>query len=194
MKKIKGIRSSGMPMLELVITIGVFLIVSVFVIQLFLAGDNLRSRAKDVSKAVILSERIAETIKGTENMEKATEMLGLQPAAAFLEAKEDGTYQLNNIELIEDKNNQRMERSSDKETFAYVMNFNEHWELTKEKAVYCALVIPKVAKEEMGATTEADIYDIYDIYVYRLKEYISVQMKEGNKVLYHLHMTDYKRK
>ena len=67
-----------MPLLELVITIGIFAVISVFLLELFLAANSLQQKARDTGKATIFSENIAENIKGAEKKEKAIEELGFQ--------------------------------------------------------------------------------------------------------------------
>ena len=65
------LRSSKMPMLEMILVIGYFSVISVFILQLFLSANMLQSKAKDEGKAIVQSERIAETIKAANSFEAA---------------------------------------------------------------------------------------------------------------------------
>jgi hypothetical protein len=79
MNKSLHIRASEMPMLELVISIGIFSVISVFLLQLFLSADTLEKKAVDLSKATIQAETIAEGIKGCDTMEEACRLLHVTP-------------------------------------------------------------------------------------------------------------------
>ena len=52
-----------MPLLELVITIGIFAVISVFLLELFLAANSLQQKARDTGKATILTDDNAENKK-----------------------------------------------------------------------------------------------------------------------------------
>lgn len=77
MKKAKAKRMNT-SMLELICTLGILMIVSVFVMRLFLGANSLETKARDVSKACILAETIADTIKGYPTVEEALQELKLQ--------------------------------------------------------------------------------------------------------------------
>ncbi len=76
-QKVKG-RKLNMPMLEIIITLGILTIVSVFLMRLFLGANSLETKAKDIGKACILAENIAETIKGADTIDIAVSELGLK--------------------------------------------------------------------------------------------------------------------
>lgn len=78
MKKIKEFRSSGMPLLEVIIAIGMFSVISVFILQLFLSADTMEAKARDISKAVILAENAAEAVRGSASFEDAAVRIGLR--------------------------------------------------------------------------------------------------------------------
>lgn len=85
MKRISKNNEAKMPMLEIVISVGIFTIISVFLLKMFISANTLEENAKILTKAVLSSETIAETIKGEKNLEKAMNEL------AFNKEK-DGTY------------------------------------------------------------------------------------------------------
>ena len=85
-QKVKS-RKLNMPMLEIVITLGILTIVSVFIMKLFLGANSLETKAKDISKASILAQNIGETIKAAESTENAIKELGL-----IEDTKQAGTY------------------------------------------------------------------------------------------------------
>lgn len=74
--KVKS-RKLNMPMLEIIITLGILMIVSVFLMRLFLGANSLENKARDISKACILAENAGEVIKATEDLETAIIELNL---------------------------------------------------------------------------------------------------------------------
>lgn len=78
MRKKAKAKKMNILMLELICTLGILMIVSVFVMRLFLGANSLETKARDVSKACILAETIADTIKGYPTVKEALEELKLQ--------------------------------------------------------------------------------------------------------------------
>lgn len=76
MKKGKRIKRNA-SLLEIICMLGVLMLVSAFLVRLFVGADSLRRKARDISKACILSESIADTIKGYQTMDEAMESLKL---------------------------------------------------------------------------------------------------------------------
>lgn len=64
-------------MLEIICTLGILVVVSVFLLRLFLGANSLETKARDISKACILAENIADTIKGYQTMDEAIQSLKL---------------------------------------------------------------------------------------------------------------------
>ena len=166
-----------MPLLELVITIGIFAVISVFLLELFLAANSLQQKARDTGKATILSENIAENIKGAEKKEKAIEELGFQtrygkwnetkgvyPIAAIRKEKQEGDTQI------------------------YIKYCDSKWKATKQKSSYSIILVP--AKTKVKNKT----IDTYEIYVYRLKGYVSMFHQKKNIELFHMQFLDYYEK
>ncbi|MBO7401860.1 MAG: hypothetical protein J6U10_02595 [Lachnospiraceae bacterium] len=54
------------PLLELVIIIGIFAIVSVYLLRMFMASDKLRGNAVATTESVLLTQSVAEYIKGLD--------------------------------------------------------------------------------------------------------------------------------
>lgn len=76
--------NSGTPMLEIVLSIGIFGVISVFILQLFLAADTFQKKSKDLSRAVIEAQSVMEVLKAMDNKEAIDYMK--------LSLKEDNTY------------------------------------------------------------------------------------------------------
>lgn len=62
-----------MPMIELIIVIGVFALLSVFLVQMFMGTNRLQKRSTDISKALICTQTIAEQIKHTASIGETAE-------------------------------------------------------------------------------------------------------------------------
>ena len=60
MEKRKQSQNAKLPMLELIINIGVFAIISMFLLEMFLAANSLQQKAKDQGIAITKAETIAE--------------------------------------------------------------------------------------------------------------------------------------
>lgn len=56
-------------LLEAVCMLGVLLLVTVFLMRLFVGADSLKRKARDIEKACILAESTADTLKGEKTME-----------------------------------------------------------------------------------------------------------------------------
>ncbi len=80
------------PLLELVIIIGIFAIVSVYLLRMFMASDKLRGNAVATTESVLLTQSVAEYIKG---MDKYT------PAEIYreLSARFGGEYDTNGLKV-----------------------------------------------------------------------------------------------
>lgn len=75
----KGKSTFNMPMAELVIIVGIFAVISVFLMRLYMSADSLQSSAVDISRATIIAQTAAEELKnGTREgmIGDAAEMLG----------------------------------------------------------------------------------------------------------------------
>ncbi len=73
-EKVQG-NSIRMPMIELVIVIGIFVVISVFLVRMFMGTYRLQNNATDLSRAVIKAETIAEHIKNTASIGEAATQL-----------------------------------------------------------------------------------------------------------------------
>lgn len=100
MEKYSPSKSAKMPMLELILMIGVFAIISTFLLEMFLAANTLQERAKDCGKAVLLSETIAETIKGADGLEQGITTLGLEKLDSQSALESYGMYLDKNWEIV----------------------------------------------------------------------------------------------
>ncbi len=54
------------PLLELVIVIGIFAVISVYLLQMFMMADRLRGKAVATSKGLVRAESVAEFIRGSK--------------------------------------------------------------------------------------------------------------------------------
>lgn len=66
MSKYDNHNTSHLPLIESVIIIAIFAVVSVFIMQLYVAADRLQGKSVNVSKATILAENTVEQIKAGE--------------------------------------------------------------------------------------------------------------------------------
>lgn len=162
----KGSRSSGMPMLEIVLSIGIFTIISVFILQLFLSADSLERQAKDISKAVIYAENVAEVIKSYGSVESGMNFLGFSKNFGILE------YEIE-------------EKWSKKEMTHYVLSYDQDWNITKEERTYEVIVIPELLEEDLGSLSY-----VY-IYVYHTRDNKLVKTDTSKKELYSLKVAVY---
>ena len=60
-----------LPMVEMIIIIGIFSVVSLLIVKMFVSTDKLQAKAVNISRAVMEAESLAELIKGS----KATDIL-----------------------------------------------------------------------------------------------------------------------
>ena len=103
-EKVKS-RKLNMPMLEIILTLGILIVVGVFLMRLFLGANSLETKAKDISKATILVQSAAETIKAADSLETAITELSLAAEdkntsysykkyfdSHWKDSKEPGTY------------------------------------------------------------------------------------------------------
>lgn len=171
MAKRLGSRSAKMPMLEIVITIGIFAVVSVFILELFLSANTLQNRAKDKSKAIVLAETIAETVKSSETFEGAAEELGLDKTIGRITQQKNGSYQISKID----------ESNGVKDSIVvYTKHFDEDWNTVKEEDTYSVIVIPYENQ------VQGKVMVNYEVYIYRLKGYVSVMEEKDSEELYRM--------
>lgn len=171
------LRSAKMPMLELILVIGYFSVISVFILQLFLSANMLQNKAKDEGKAIILTEKIAETIKSADRFEDAKKECNL-----LKYSKKDENNQ------IEEKIMDKLESAT--EESIYILYLDKDWKETKEEAMYSVVVIPSI-----NAEFSLNMED-YDVHVYRLQDYTSLihqDDKEEELELYQLQFSKYRR-
>lgn len=168
------LRSSKMPMLEMILVIGYFSVISVFILQLFLSANMLQSKAKDEGKAIVQSERIAETIKAADSFEAA------KKECKLLEySKIDDKKQIEKI-IMDKVENATVKRF-------YMLYFDMNWKESETESMYTMVIVPSVNTEFCMNMEE------YDIYVFRLQGYASLFQQKDNEELYHLHFAKYRR-
>lgn len=71
-------RSLRMSLIEISIMIAVFAVISVFLLQMYVAADSLQGTSVHISKAMVHAESVAETLKGSGSFEDAISTLGMQ--------------------------------------------------------------------------------------------------------------------
>lgn len=64
MEKEKQYHSQRLPFIEIVLILGIFTVISVLIARIFVATDQIRMKAEEISRGVIEAENIAEQIKG----------------------------------------------------------------------------------------------------------------------------------
>lgn len=77
--KVKERTHSEVPLLEIIFTIGIFAIISIVILQMFLGADTLRRKAEDISRGTIAAETVIESIKGMDSIEEAMKSMGFSP-------------------------------------------------------------------------------------------------------------------
>jgi type II secretory pathway pseudopilin PulG len=71
------LHSFRMPMIELILVIGIFAVISVFLVQMFMGTNRLQSKATDISKALIQAETVAEQIKNSASIGETAKVFGM---------------------------------------------------------------------------------------------------------------------
>lgn len=176
MEKRRQSQNAKLPMLELIINIGVFAVISVFLLEMFLSANSMQKKAKDQGIAITKAETIAETIKSVERFSEVESDLGFTKMWGNMTEQEDGSYQIAGLS-----------RSAKKDaTVVYVQHFNEDWEPVTEEDTYSVLVVP-YTKTMQEATVEN-----YEVYVYRLKGYPSLLQKQDQVALFDMSFSEYR--
>lgn len=176
MEKRKQSQNAKLPMLELIINIGVFAVISVFLLEMFLAANSMQQKAKDQGIAITKAETIAETIKSAERFSEVERDFGFTKMWGNMTEQEDGSYQINGLSQSAKKY----------ATVLYVQHFNEDWEPVTEEDTYSVLVVP-YTKTMQEATVEN-----YEVYAYRLKGYPSLLQKKEQVELFELSFSIYR--
>jgi type II secretory pathway pseudopilin PulG len=66
-----------MPMIELILVIGIFAVISVFIVQMYMGTNRLQNKATDISKAMIQAETVTEQIKHSASIGETAKVLGM---------------------------------------------------------------------------------------------------------------------
>ena len=175
-RKGKQSESTSLTLLELIISIGVFAIISVFLLEMFLAANSMQQQAKDEGKAITKSETVAELIKGADSQEEVFAQLSMQEAWGTMQQKKNGTYQIVDVTSSEDAGKTKL----------YVAHFDKNWKETEEEDCYSLILVPY--EENLQGKTVND----YEIFVYCLNGYASILNSKESVELYHLSFSDYK--
>lgn len=67
--------SFRMPMIELILVIGIFAVISVFLVQMFMGTSRLQDKANDISRALIQAQTIVEQIKNSASIGETAKIL-----------------------------------------------------------------------------------------------------------------------
>ena len=73
MENVKKTKTLHIPMLELIITLAFLSLLSIFVLTMFVGANALELKARDISKATILAQNMAEHLKGYTQYEQVME-------------------------------------------------------------------------------------------------------------------------
>lgn len=71
------IRRGPTPMLEIIITTGIFISISVLILRIFFGANKLQERGTNITQSMIYSEAVAERIKGSASYDLDLEELGM---------------------------------------------------------------------------------------------------------------------
>lgn len=133
MSKYDNHNTSHLPLIESVIIIAIFAVVSVFIMQLYVAADRLQGKSVNVSKATILAENTVEKIKSGEMV-----------LPDFLKS-DAAVFKSGIIIYDKDWNVLSIDESNSPK------DINES--LTKEAAFYMTYVIDGIRQDESGCYT-----------------------------------------
>lgn len=175
-RKGKQSESTRLTLLELIISIGVFAIISVFLLEMFLAANSMQQQAKDEGKAITRAETVAETLKGANSQEQAFSQLSMQEAWGTMQQTKDGIYQIVDVTSSPDENKTKL----------YVTHFDKNWKKTEAEDCYSLILIPY---EE---NLQGKVVNDYEIFVYRLNGYPSIINPKESAELYHLSFSVWK--
>ncbi len=70
-------RSFRMPLIEIIIVVAVFVVISVLLLRLYVAADSLQGSAENISRAGILAQSTAEVVKNSDSIDDIVEALKL---------------------------------------------------------------------------------------------------------------------
>lgn len=160
--------------LEWIISVGIFTIISVFLLELFLVGNSLQQKAKDQGKAMVRLENIAEQLKMERDYNAALKQMGALSGWGDVK-EEDSCYVIGNISTKKKENG----------TPVYVFYYDKDWNQTKETGIYSIVILP-YQKKIAGNTVQA-----YQGDAYRLAGYPSVYKKNNSVDLFHLNFAAY---
>ena len=176
-KRVRRTQDGKLPMLELIISIGVFAIISVLLLEMFLQANSIQKNTRDQGKAITLAENVAETIKAADSLDAAVSQLGMKAQWGTVTLQEDGSY------CVEDLSEQESEEGAQ----IYLLHYNENWEVAQQEDMYSVILMPY--REAVYGKT----MDNYQVYVYRLHGYPSVFHQKQNVQLYHISFSKYRQ-
>lgn|GEM_PF-6564993 len=110
MEKEKQHSSLRLPFIEILLILGIFTVLSVLIARIFVATDQIRIKAEEISRGVIEAENIAEQIKGHKVDEELYKRLGA--------SREEG------------------EDASEGKESSYTIHYDKDWSVTSEKGDY----------------------------------------------------------
>lgn len=114
------------PLLELVIIIGIFAIVSVYLLRMFMVADRFQGKAVATTKSIVKAESVVEFIRGTEASNTAD-----------LAGKLQAEFGLKSSRAKE-----------------YVINYDKSWKETETAGAYILVVNLSESKDESGIGTK----------------------------------------
>lgn len=176
-KRLRESQLARLPMVELIVSIGIFAVLSVFLMEMFLAANSLSQKARDEGKAITLAETIAETIKTADCEDTALEEIGAGTKWACVESKEDGSSKLSNI----------LDKETENSTKVYVLHYDKKWNKVDKEDAYSVILVP------FSSNVQDKIIENYSLYVYRLDGYPSLLHYEKNVELFQLNFSKYRR-
>jgi len=154
MKERNNSPSSRLPMIEIVIIISVLAMISVYIMRLFLFANSLQTDAVNTSKAVIMSESIAEVLKSSGSYEKTLLEYGLEKKEdtdniyimyfdnKWVEVIQAGSYAIEVKVAIENEGTGFMEIAN---ITAYQVIANDNNELSNQdnQKIWCNIIVKK---------------------------------------------------
>lgn len=113
-EKEKQHNSLRLPFIEIILILGIFTVLSVLIARIFVATDQIRIKAEEISRGVIEAENIAEQIKGHKVDDELYKRLG-----AYKE--EEGN-------------------ASEDEKSSYIIHYDKDWNVISAKGDYSIII------------------------------------------------------
>ena len=154
MKERNNSTSSRLPMIEIVIIISVLAMISVYIMRLFLFANSLQTDAVNTSKAVILSESIAEVLKSSGSFETTLLEYGLEKKEDmdniyimyfdnnWVEVLQAGSYAIE-VKVATEKEGTGFMEIANITAYQVILNDNNELSNQDNQKIWCNIIVKK---------------------------------------------------